>query len=248
MGILLDRMALFSAFVKKYFTASPRIVSMAFTLACLFIDLPFAFSFKVVSLGDCYWLDESSGQTIRKAMYTTGRSDFYATKFGENLIGFTTVFLNLFLTLVVGISLNIVSVYLYSSYLKQRKMRENILAAAAAAAAQTSNSSEELQRGGISSKSKPKHQLTPREIKDRKAEKNLILMALTLSSISILSRIVFLSSYFVFFIFSINTNLIPTFLATYAIYTIVPSAAIFVFYSFNKIFRKELEKALFLAK
>ncbi len=44
MGILLDRMAMFSEIVKKYFTASPRIVSLAFALTCLLIELPFAFS------------------------------------------------------------------------------------------------------------------------------------------------------------------------------------------------------------
>jgi len=240
MGILLDRMAVFSEFVKKHFKASPRIVSLALCLTCLFIDLPFAFSFKVVSLGDCYWLDESSAQKIRNTIYSTGRSDFYATKFGEILIGFTSIFLNLILTLVVGIALNIVSVYLYSSYLKQRKLREDILAATAA---QTSNCSEDIK--GIS---KLKRKLTQKEIKDHKTEKNLILMALTLSSISILSRIVFVSVYVLYFIFAFNSNLFPTFLATYAIYTFVPSAAIFVFYSFNKMFRKELKKALFLSK
>jgi hypothetical protein len=193
MGILLDRMAMFSEIVKKYFTASPRIVSLAFALTCLFIELPFAFSLKVTNLGDCFFLDESTGQKIKKTIYSYGRSDFSATQFGVILIGFTSVFLNLFLTLVIGITLNIVSVYLYSSYLKQRKLREVFLRAS-----ESPNSNEDKAYDSLNTQ--PKRTLTPKEKQERKIERNMMLMALTLSSISILSRIILLCCLFMLFI------------------------------------------------
>ena len=74
-------------------------------------------------------MDKSTGQKTKKSFYPTGRSDFSATQIGGMLIGFTSVFLNLFLTLVIGITLKTVSVSLYSSYLKQRKIREDALRA-----------------------------------------------------------------------------------------------------------------------
>jgi hypothetical protein len=242
MGILLDRMTMFSEIVKRRFTASPRIVSLAFALTCLLIELPFAFSLKVAHLGDWYYVDASTGQNIKKTIYSTGRSDFSATRFGGILIAFTSLFLNLFLTLVIGITLNLVSVYLYSSYLKQQKLREDALRAS-----ESPNSNEDT-IAVDSSNTQPKRASTTKEIKERKIEKIMMLMALTLSAISILSRIILLSVYVVYFIFSINSNVLPTFLITFTVYTFVPSVSIFVFYSFNKMFREELKKTIFKTK
>ena len=49
-------------------------------------------------------------------------------------------------------------------------------------------------------------------------------------------------------LFSPRSNVFPTFLITFSVYTFVPSVAIFVFYSFNKIFREELKKTFSFTK
>ena len=47
MGILMTRIKIFSPFVKRYFSASPQLISLAFFFTCILIDLPVAFSFKI---------------------------------------------------------------------------------------------------------------------------------------------------------------------------------------------------------
>ena len=56
--------------------------------------------------------------------YIMTASDFRSTPFGQLLLAFTSFFLNLLLTLVVGVFLNIVSMYQYKSYLREEKRKE----------------------------------------------------------------------------------------------------------------------------
>jgi len=104
-------------------------------------------------------------------------SDFSSTPYGQLLLAFTSFFLNLLLTLVVGVILNIVSVCQYKLYLRGKKQRDE----AYKRASNPGKSEQVLKR----------QEMTMKEANERKAEKNLLFMALTLSSISILSRILF---------------------------------------------------------
>ena len=53
--------------------------------------------------------------------YIMAVSDFRSTPFGQLLLAFTSFFLNLLLTLVVGVILNSVSLCQYKSYLREEK-------------------------------------------------------------------------------------------------------------------------------
>ena len=57
MAILLDRIKIFSPFVKRYFSAKPWVISLALFLTCLLIDLPVPFASKVGSFGNYFNTD-----------------------------------------------------------------------------------------------------------------------------------------------------------------------------------------------
>jgi len=213
MAILLDRMAIFSPFVKKHFTISPKIISAIFFLTCFLIDVPFAFSLKVAPIGTFSFLIGENLQS-NVTFYVGVSSDFASSPFGRILVSTTSVFLNLTLTLNVGLALNIISVRQYQVYIRNR-------------------SPLQLQEATS--------QLTAKQRSEQKAERNLFVMALTLSSISIGSRIIFACCYFYYFFFS--TEFAVT-LILYTGYTLGPTASILVFYSYNKIFRQEVKATI----
>jgi hypothetical protein len=182
MGILLMRMRIFIPFVRRHFTALPRIVSLILFCACLCINLPIIFSQQVRSFGSYYIFDESNGSTQYLTYYYVGQSDFSATLWGKFLVGFVG-FTNLVLSLVVGFILNIVSFLKYKLYLKAK--REKL-----------ANSFDlainlEIHQVTPVETTRPTRRpvLTQKEINENKAEKNMFLMALTLCSISLVSRV-----------------------------------------------------------
>ena len=87
-----------------------------------------------------------------------------------------------------------------------------------------------------------RHQLTQKEINENRAEKNMFYMALTLSFITIISRILIIlcAVYFIIF-FSYTINRITNFI-NLSVQTFVPTSSIFVFYFFNKMFREEFNR------
>jgi hypothetical protein len=120
MGILLHKMKQFSPFVKRHFRASPQLISLAFFLTCLLIDLPLLFGSIITSLGDYYYID-SNGVKQTGTFYFFKRSDFSQTIFGQILLGFTSFFLNLFLSFFVGVILNISAYIKYKLHVDMRK-------------------------------------------------------------------------------------------------------------------------------
>ena len=233
-AILLTRTTIYSPWLKRHFTASPRLVSLILFLTCLCIDFPIAFSLKTQSFGTYFYID-SNDQKQTATYYNYQSSEFSTTPFGQILLGFALFFLNLFLTLIVGVVLNILSVYLYKSYLKEKNQREAELHAAVF----TTN------RVDIVVPRRKK--LTPKELKEQKAENNMFYMAFTLSSMSILSRVLMMFCYVFYFFFTSFSNNLLIEIVFYSINTLVSSLSIFVFYFFNKMFRKEFKKK-FLSK
>jgi hypothetical protein len=225
LAILLTRMKIFNSFVRKHFTQKPQLIASSLFLTCLFIDSPVAFALKISSYH--YYTDNK--QENVNTFYIMTASDFSLTPYGQLLLAFTSFFLNLLLTLVVGVILNIVSVCQYKLYLRGKKQRDE----AYKRASNPGKSEQVLKR----------QETTVKEANERKAEKNLLLMALTLSSISILSRILLMFSYVFYFVLpDFNKRIIAC--SVYLIYTLAPSASIFVFYSFNKLFRSEFNSRI----
>jgi hypothetical protein len=229
MGILLTRMKLFSTFVRKHFRASPPIVSLAFFLTCLLILSPRVFSFRVASFGDYFYYD-SGGVKQTSTFYFLAASQFSQTLFGRVFLGFTTFFLGLVLSLLVGIVLNISSYIKFKSH--ARKKQRDV---------------DELQMSSIHNRpttSREMEQLRQRAKTESDIERNMLYMSLTLSSIVIVSRLIFMTGYVYFFIYSSFSNTIILYVILSSIYTIVPSISIFVFYAFNKMFRDETNRIL----
>ena len=120
MAILLTRMKIFNSFVRKHFTQKPQLIASSLFLTCLFIDSPVAFALKISSYH--YYTDNK--QENVNTFYIMTASDFSSTPYGQLLLAFTSFFLNLLLTLVVGVILNIVSVCQYKLYLRGKKQRD----------------------------------------------------------------------------------------------------------------------------
>ena len=183
MGIVLQKMKFFSPFVSRHFIAKPQLISLSLFLTCFFINLPFAFSFKVASFGTYFYFN-SNGVKQYSTLYLTTSSDFSTTSFGKILLGFTSFFLNFFLSLLFGIIINVLSYIKYKSF--SRKRHEEF---------------EQLQMSSANNRpttSKEIEQQQKRERTEHHIERNMFYMALTLCLISIISRLIFMFSY-VFF-------------------------------------------------
>jgi hypothetical protein len=119
MAIMLTRMKIFNSFVRKHFTSKPQLITLSLFLTCLFIDSPVAFALKISSY---HYYNDNKQENVN-TFYIMTASDFSSTPFGQLLLGFTSFFLNLLLTLVVGVILNSVSLYQYKSYLRVKKRK-----------------------------------------------------------------------------------------------------------------------------
>ncbi len=229
MGILLHKMKQFSPFVKKHFRASPQLISLAFFLTCLLINSPFIFTSAITSLGDYFYLD-SNGVKHTNTFYSFKPSDFGQTFFGRILLGFTGFFLNLFLSFLVSVILNIASCIKYKSYVSMRKREVEQLQLS------STNNRPTTNREMI--------QMRQREKTERKIERNMFYMALTLCFVSFFTRFVFIAFYLFFIISGSFTNSFLILLISNLVYTFGPTISIFIFYSFNQMFRDETNKKL----
>jgi hypothetical protein len=144
----------------------------------------------------------------------------------------------------VGVTLNIVSLAKYKSYVRDRRAKQ-------AAYSRNQNKQETEIDVEIAvvvvvvGRRKSRKELTQKEINENRVEKNMLYMALTLCSIAIVSRIViiFCGVYFLFFT-SFATNILVQ-IINISIQTFVPALAIFVFYFFNKMFRQVFNEKFF---
>jgi len=228
MAILLHKMKFFSPFVRKHFSKSPRFISLSLFLTCIFINLPFIFGFEVVSFGDYSYLD-SNGVKRTCSFYYIISSKFSRTFFGKILLGLSLFLLNFFLCLIIGIILNISSYIVYKSHVRKRQREV-----------------EELQMSSIHNRPTTNRELL--QVNERKKWEsrkiNMLFMALTQCSISILSRFVLMITFIYVFVFNTFSNSILIQVINYFNFTLGPFVSIFVFYLFNNTFRDELNKRL----
>ncbi len=129
MAILLDRIKVFSPFLISHLTGlSLRSVSFSIFLACFCVNFWLAFAFKITPFGTYHYISKpsSNNSSIQEigTFYFVETSDFSSTLFGRLLLAFTQPFVGQFLTLILGIILNIVSVYKFKSYFDQREPRD----------------------------------------------------------------------------------------------------------------------------
>jgi hypothetical protein len=227
-AILLNRMKIYNNFVKKHFTLSPRNVSIYFFFWCFLVNLSVGSLLDVGSFGTYYYYDSLGSIRHYDTLYYISNSVFNKTLLGRILVVFTYFFLNLFLSLSFGLVLNIYSLVSYKLYLKQRRVRVT----------------EVPNNNGIQSQTPVQRNVSRKEMNENRAAKNMLYMALTLSSFSIFSRILLISfgAYF-YHLKSFTATLLLAFIND-SICTLMPTLAIFVFYFFNKIFRQEFKKTL----
>ena len=148
----------------------------------------------------------NSNQQKRSTFYSVVSSEFISTPIGQVLYGFTSFFLNLFLTLVVGLCLNIVSVYQYKSYLREKKQRDDAYSRAAFSLnkqvieTQPSTSLDAMiPVVMVATTLRQPQEMTAKERNDRKAETNMFFMALTLSTTAIVSRLLLFFLYIYYY-------------------------------------------------
>jgi len=244
MAILLHQMKIYNSFVRKHFSAKPWQISLSLFLTCLLIDISYGLSLKVGSFGTYYYYDWSNGFRKNATFFYITSSEFSSTLFGKILLTFTGPFLNLFLSTFFGVILNFASVRLYKSYIKQRRENEEEYISASYHRTQDKNqattSVDDIQVVVTRAK-----RLTQKELNENRTQSNMFYMALTQCSLSIIARVLLIFRFIVFFNFySFSTSLILL-IITLSIYTIVPTVAIFVFYSFNKMFREKFRKKFF---
>jgi hypothetical protein len=230
MGILLHKMKLFSSFVRKHFSKSPQFISFAFFLTCLFIQMPSWFALEIESLGKFFYFDLNGIKNV-STYYFPFKTKFSSTLLGQIILGLSTFILNLVFCLVAGITLKIAFYIKYKHYVEKRRREV-----------------DELQMSSIHNRPTTNREVTQlklREESERKIQKNMFYMVLTLSSISILSRFLFMTCYMYIFIFFSFSNSLSLLVITNSIYTFGPTVSIFVFYSFNQMFRNEINKSVF---
>ncbi len=219
-----------SFFVRKNFSKSPQFFSLTSFLTCLVINIPIVFGLKIVSLGDYYYVDSSHGVKQYSTFFFPISSDFSQTLYGQILLFFFTFFASLFLSMVVGIVLNILSYLKYRAYARHRQ-----------------HEIEQLQMSSIHNR--PTTNFEVDQMNDRKKWErrkiNMLYMALTLSSISILSRLTLISCFIFYFAYTSFSNSFVFYVINNAINTFGPTVSIFVFYSFNKMFRDETNSKIF---
>ena len=219
--VLLTRMKIFDPFVKKHFTVSPRTICLILVFICLLVEAPICFILKVVSFGDYYYLDYR-GAIQYGSYYNNATSDFGLSLLGQLTIVLNYVFGQLF-TLIVCVVLNIVSVLKYKLYLRRKKQ-----------------AAEEL-RANTNRPARGIHEIRKEE-SERKAERNMFFMALTLSFISISYRVIIAFGYAYYFVFNTFASNLKVVSGCFTVYTILPLSSIFIFYFFNKLFRQELKR------
>ena len=126
MGILLMRMKIYMPFVKKHFLASPKILSLAFFLTCLCIDAPLAFVLKIDQLGTYFYFDSNNSEKKFATFYFFVNSDFSESLYGKFLLAVSYIFLNIILSIIVGVTLNVVSLFKYKCVSKPARVQSGL--------------------------------------------------------------------------------------------------------------------------
>jgi hypothetical protein len=167
-------------------------------------------------------------------LYNFVNSDYAMTKLGKFFIIFTAFTLNTLFSLIVVIVLNVIYLVQYKAYLNKKRRLTEAINMRLLKICNNSFMSKNLN-----------DRLSQKDKNERNAEKNMLYMVLCLCSISIMSRLVIIF-FILFFLFHYSFSGTLTLMVVFiTIYTLVPTVSIFIFYSFNKIYREEFNRFFF---
>jgi len=227
-GILLTRMKSFNPFINSYFKASPKLICFLFFLTCLIINSPLAFSLKISSFGNYYFRDSNSDKQ-EATFYYPSSSEFASSSLGKSISAINIFFMNLLLSLIIGIILNVVSFLQYkASLIKRQREFEALELSSIHNRATTSLEFKQQRQKSI----------------DQIRIKRQMYMAFALCSVSITSRVIILLSGFLFLFYYSFSNFLLLQILSYFNYFFVPTVSFFIFYFFNNTFHKELKKII----
>jgi len=234
--ILLTRMKKFNQFIKKYFTLSPKIISLLLVFVCLIIDFSIPFTFKIVSLGD-YVYSDLNGAKKRGLFYFPTTSEFAKSFIGQVIILITFFAMSHFVCLIVGVTLIVISFIQYRQYLEKKKAEEIELRI----------KYFEVQDSTRIEIIRP-YKFSQRRLNERQSEKKMLYMILVMCSMSILLRSIYIICFVYFVCYYDSFRLLVFGLISATIYTFTPTVAIFIFHSFNRSFRLEFKKIISFEK
>jgi len=232
MGIILHKMKAFSPFVKRHFRSSPQFISFCFCVTCLLLDIPNIFAYDIDSVGTYFNFDSTDFKMRNVTFYYLNSSHFSKTSVGRVLLSFNIFFLNTLLCLIVGVTLNVLLFYVkYKQYARKRQQEiESLLI-------RSVHNKPTIDRELI--------QFNYRERTDSKIEKNMAYMAITLCSMSILTRFLIIACSSYMSLDQTISSLILSLMIVYFINSILPIVSIFIFYFFNEKFRNETNRIVF---
>ena len=152
-------------------------------------------------------------------------------------MGAIDFFVCIILSLIIDVAINIISIVQFRGYLRFKRAEEVGL---------------QLKYFDTQNSARVEvvvpYKFSKRRLNERKTEKEMLYMILTLCSISFFSRIFFLFLSFSYSFFFDFQNVLVFRVITNFIYSLVPTVSIFIFHSFSKAFRIEFKKIISFEK
>lgn len=223
---LLERMRMFSLIVEKYYTLSPKLMCLLLFVVCVAVDMFYAFNY-VVGQGFDFYEDN----VLKGTFYIAAPSEVAQSPIGSKAL-IVLYFVRDFFTLIVGLVLNCVSLIQLRAFLvKKSKLRDIFQQQPPKTTTQTEAQTTVNDNRRVT-----------RDL-DKKASRNSLYMVVTLCFVSILSRLTLIitNTYFLFRNDGFTLILVTL---TDLVIVLGPSLSFFIFYMFNKIFRKEVKRMI----
>jgi hypothetical protein len=220
-GVLFERMKIMNSFVKKHFTITPSKVILITLFPCLLLNSIYAFVYVPYNGGEYYYYTSTSGiQNVNSFWYVS--TSPLADSFIGQIFLIVFYFLRDILTMTLTIVLSTVSLVEMKSYFKKR---DQILHYPTIA----------IQ---IVSSNQSMNTVVNQSEKRKKSEKSAIKLVLTKCFISTIMRSVMLIGD-IYYLFSSNYLVILLGSIKGLVLVVGPSMSYFVFYHFNRDFRKK---------
>jgi len=192
--------------------------------------MPNPLAYDIDSVGTYFYFD-SNNFNHTASFYVLNTSDFSLTPIGGVILIINGFFLNMFLCLLVGVSLNLLFYIKYKRYARKRQQEiESLLM-------RSVHNKPTIDREII--------QFNYRERIDSKIEKNMAYMAITLCSMSILTRVLIIACSTYISLHNTFSNSVLILIIVFFINSILPIVSIFIFYFFNEKFRSETNRIVF---
>jgi len=221
-AILLERIKIMNPFVKKHFTISPKKMILVTFFACLLFNSIYALAVIPETGGDFFYFDSDGNKRVNTFWFVS-TSPLAQSTIGS-IVMIVVFFIKDVLTLITTLILNIISWFELKNYIKKRSLlirRRNAIGPIPFESVNDSTRISDAQS----------------ETQYSKKKKNLKLI-LIMCLISIVERITIVTAsvYFLFF-----TDYISILLYAFAdlVYVVGPSISFFVFYQFNRDFKRE---------